>query len=150
MAGESGPTEVNIGPCECPGTPHVDGDIVWLSPKPDLEMGLAVREALRQSGSLRGDADAAVRSALIRYGVKAWNVRDESGPLRITTDRVAQRLGWGEGAIRVSDAVKELYWDTVLDPLGVTRSTSAPSTPDEPSTSPNPESGQPIPSSSPQ
>lgn len=141
MAGESGPTEVNIGPCECPGQPHGSGDIVYLRPKPDLQMGLAVQEALRQSGSLRGDGQAAVLSAMVRYGVAAWNIRDDEGPATVTTDAVAQRLAWGEGALAVVAKARELYWSAVLAPLGLTRSTSAPSTHDEASTSASPASG---------
>jgi hypothetical protein len=148
MAGESGPPEVNIGDCECPGAPHSGGDLVWLRPKPDLNMGLAVQEALRQSGSLRGDGQAAVLSAMVRYGVAAWNIRDEDGSVPITTDAVAQRLGWGEGALKVTAKARELYWERVLSPLGLTRSTSAPATPDEPSTSPSPASGRNTPTSS--
>lgn len=148
MAGESGPPEINIGECECPGTPHAGGDLVWMRNKPDLNMGLAVQEALRQSGSLRGDGQAAVLSAMVRYGVAAWNIRDDDGAIPVTTDAVAQRLGWGEGAMKVAAKARELYWERVLVPLGLTRSTSAPPTPDEPSTSPSRASGPSTPTSS--
>lgn len=148
MAGESGPVEVNIGACQCPGTPHPAGDVVWLRAKPDLNMGLATQEALRQSGSLRGDGQAAVLSALVRYGVVAWNLRDADGAVPVTTDAVVERIGWGEAAIEVARHARELYWNAVLVPLGMTRSDSAQPTPRTDSTSANQSSGQSTPTSS--
>lgn len=148
MAGESGPVEVPIGECQCPGTPHPSGDIVFLRPKPDLNMGLAAQEALRQSGSLRGDGLASVVSAITRYGVVAWNLRDADGnSVPISTDGVIQRLGWSPEALAVAAKARELYLDTVLAPLVPARPEPAPSTHDDSLTSPSPASGRPTPTS---
>lgn len=141
MAGESGPVEVRLNDCQCPGNLHPDGDILWFRSRPDANMGLAAQVALRQSGSYRGDAEAAVLSVLIRYGVVAWTCRNADGPVAVTTDAVLDRLGWGEGALTVATKARELYWDAVIDPLVPTKSEPPPPTPGDSSTSQNPDSG---------
>ncbi len=142
MAGEGGPIEVNIGECACPGHPHEDGDIVWMRAKPNMDMGLAAQVGLRQSGNYRGDTEGALLAVLVRYGVAAWNCRDAEGPIRVTTDAVVERLGWGDGAIKVAAKARELYWDTVLAPLVPAKSEQPQPTPAALSTSPSQGSGQ--------
>lgn len=138
------PVEVNIGDCRCPGDPrpHPDGDLVYLRPVPDLTMGLAATSALRQSGNLMGDTEAAMYSVFVRYGVVAWNVVDATGPVRVTHDAILSRLEWVHGGAIVASRAAELYRDTVLAPLVPTR--SAPSRPTRSNglMSPNPASGQ--------
>lgn len=146
MAGESGPIEIGIGACQCPGSPHGE-DVVWLRTKPDLNMGLAAQAAIRQSGNYRGDTDGALISVLVRYGVVAWNCRDAEGPIRVTTDAVVERLGWSEAALKVAAKARELYWDTVLAPLVPPKSELPTPTPSEPSTSASRPSGRHTPTS---
>lgn len=146
MSGGNGlePTRVNIGACQCPNSPHAEGDWVLLRPEPSFDMGLAAREAIRQSGWLIGDTDGAYQSVLVRYGVVAWNITGATGdPVRVTTTAVAERLGWSDGAVAVADKARELYEEKVLAPLVPTSSPSAQGTPGENSTSPNPSSGEP-------
>lgn len=148
MAGEGGPVEVRLTSCDCPGTPHADGDLIYLRPRADMNMGLAAQVALRQSGNYRGDAESALLSVMVRYGVIAWTCRDAEGPVRVTTDAVVERLGWSNDAMAVMAKARELYWDTVLAPLVPAKSDAAPGTPSDDSTSPSPESGLTTPTSS--
>lgn len=143
--------EVNIGACQCAhsngAVPHPDGDVVYLRPKPDLAMGLAAQAAIRQSGDLIGDTNAALYSVYVRYGVVAWNVRDLAGPVPVTHDRLLDRLGWGEGGMTVAMKAVELYHEAVLAPLLPAK--SAPQRPSRKtdSTSPSRQSGRRSPSS---
>ena len=141
MAGEGGPVEQGIGKCQCPDSPHAE-DIIWWRAKPDFNMGSAAQVALRQSGSYRGDTEAALLSVLVRYGVVAWNIRTADGPVPVTTDAVLERLGWGDAAIKATAKARELYWDKVLAPLVPAKSEPPQPMPAELSTSASPRSGQ--------
>lgn len=118
--------EVNIGDCLCPGDPRPHpSDIVWMRAKPDLQMGLAAIAALRQSGDYIGDANAAVYSVFVRYGVVAWNITDELGkPVPVTFEAILDRLGWLEGGKIVAQKGMELYQDKVFVPLALPSSVS--------------------------
>lgn len=145
------PVEVNIGDCRCSGDPrpHPDGDVVFLRPKPDLTMGLASASALRQSGDFMGDTEAALYSVFVRYGVVAWNVRDEKGPVVVTPEAVLDRLGWAEGGAIVAARAAALYRETILGPLVRTSPEPQQPTHKNGSTSRSPRSGRRSPSSSP-
>lgn len=141
------PVEVPIGECRCPNTPH-EADVVYLRPKPDLEMGLASRSAIQQSGNLVGDTEAALYSVFIRYGVIAWNITDEKArPVPVNHGTILDRLGWAEGGAIVALRAMALYQDAVLAPLAQARSGSAPPTLLNGSTSLSPASGASSPSS---
>jgi hypothetical protein len=144
----SGPVTVAIGVCRCPGAPHPDGDYVILRDKPDLQMGLASRAALNRSGDLVGDAEAALYSTFIRYGIIAWNVTGEPErkggpgvPVPVTHDNILARLQWGEGGAIVALRAMALYQDAVLDPLAEARSELQRATHVNGSTSASPASG---------
>lgn len=142
------PVEVNIGNCTCAHSngaiPHPDGDVVYLRPKPDLAMGIAAQEAIRQSGNYLGDTHAALYSVYVRYGVVGWNVRDREGPVRLTTEALLARLEEPlEAGMIVARRGVELYQEAVLAPLHLAK--SAPQRPSRRtgSTSPNRASGRP-------
>lgn len=140
--------EVPIGECRCPETPH-EGDIVWLKPKPDLDMGLAARGALTQNGGLVGDTDAAFYSVLIRHGVAAWNIVDEKAqPVPVTHPNILDRLTWAEGGAIVALRAQQLYQDAVLDPLALANAALLPRSHVNGSTQATPRSGASTPKSS--
>lgn len=142
MSGENRePVAVNIGSCTCPKRPHKAGDVVYLRPTPNLDMGLAAWQAIRQSGNLIGDTDSALLSVMVRYGVVAWNLVDEDGPIRVHTEIVAEKLAWTPGALSVALKARELYRDALLAPLVPNTSPPAPPTQEDDSTSPNPPTG---------
>lgn len=83
MAGRFARTDrtetVALGPCQCPGTPHTEGD--WA--KCRVEFGGSTRERIRDAGLEHGPLNgqlwdsAAATSMLIKEGVVEWNLLDE-------------------------------------------------------------------------
>jgi hypothetical protein len=140
---------VDIGECRCPGTPH-DSDTVWLRGKPDLAMGLAFRQALRESGRRTGDLQATIGDIYLRYGVVAWTITGEDRkPLPVSHAAVIERLPWPD-ALPVVDAADDLYGAALVDPLVKTKASSPQPSPDAPSTSASSSSAPPALPSSPQ
>ncbi len=151
MSGPNGavPTEVNLGACRCPGSPHANGDIVWLKPKAGIDMGLAATVALRRSGNRPGDVQAALGMVFLRYGISAWTFTDaRKEPVPVTADTIDEWLPWDEGGFEVADAADNLYASTVIAPLVKTSEASPPASPEEPSMSATPQSGEQPPTSS--
>jgi hypothetical protein len=85
----------------------------------------------------------------LRYGISGWTFTDEKHePVPVTADAIDEWLPWDEGGFEVADRADDLYAATVIAPL-VRRSGPSPSpTPEEPSTSATPPSGEPLPTSS--
>jgi hypothetical protein len=70
---------VRVRDCACPGTPHEEGDGVFLATSLSAEGGIVAEQ---QMGETR-DVDELTRRWLItfvRYGAKDWNLQDEDGP----------------------------------------------------------------------
>ena len=142
-------TEVNLGPCRCAGSPHAQGDIVWLRPKAGIDMGLAATVALRHSGTRPGDVQAALGMVFLRYGISGWTFTDENHEVvPVTADNIDLWLPWDEGGFEVADRADDLYGATVIAPLVRRSEPSPPPTPGEPSTSATPPSGDQPPTSS--
>lgn len=83
-------TEVNLGPCECPGTPH-GSDLAYIrsqfSARELVTLGAEIR---RLSAMAEEDEDAMVSDALIRF-VVSWNLLGPDGqPSTPTRDLIYQ------------------------------------------------------------
>lgn len=129
---------VRVGDCECAGHPHDgqdghdDGDIVWLKPGVDLDLGLAI-EAARGSALPRDDEgkvkpisvaaalhliEKAMGSAYIAYGVTRWNfLNDDGTPIDLTPDNAVRALPWDKGGALVAERADDLYSPAVTAPL---------------------------------
>jgi hypothetical protein len=113
---------VPIGPCQCSGTPHEDGDVVELRERLSLAQGTQVQTVIimaRNAGQAPEIVTGLLAEAYLRVGVMAWNLVDDKGkPLPVTPDTIEERLlsDFSVGTL-VSDRADELYAATVVLPL---------------------------------
>jgi hypothetical protein len=135
---------VRVGGCLCPGTPHADGDFVYLRPKLGLAGGIVVQSVVQDAIRNRVDANVSIgllADAYLSQGVADWNLVDDKGdpiPILYPTLRTFL-LDDFERSIGAANVADELYRGPVVDPL-VTRvlasMESLRSTPTNGSTSP--------------
>ena len=132
---------VGIGECRCPGTPHPDGDTVYLRPKLGLASGIAIQKLIVDANQSEVPVEAAaltgvLAEAYLLHGVADWTLQTDAGltPVNPITIR-AYLLDDFERAERVADAADDLYMPAVLGPLLRRAATSSPSTSTNGSTS---------------
>ncbi len=130
---------VRVRDCECPDTPHEEGDVVYVAPTLPLAGGLqaesdraaALAAAIATAGPMPqgGYSEAAKESmavymveqlrqkwlvTYVRYGAKDWNLIGESGPLPFSVEALVADYSL---ARLVADKCDELYGETVALPL---------------------------------
>lgn len=138
--------EVRIGECQCPDTPHPDGDYVYLRPKLDLRGGFRVkrrlidlnRAAFGEAGVDMADLEIALAEAYLVEGIFSWNLLDEEGGERpVTPENLTEFLFSDYARAEVAaDKADDLYKPAILDPLAQRALSSLPDTPPNGSTSP--------------
>lgn len=137
------PVPVKVRSCTCPGSPHPDGDVVYLPPTIGLMDGLAAEQALfdldvshpirpgladqAEAGDARAIAELtdianrrflALRPSWFPMFVRqasGWNVVDQDGE-RVPFD-INVVLGDYAMARKVADAAAELYQEPLLAPF---------------------------------
>ena len=107
--------------CECPGAPHgEDGDIVYILPKPSLDLGLAWQLDMSESA----DASGAVKAAEVkprwyrpyaRHGAVGWNLLDADGA-PVPFD-IGALLADFSLAYPAADKADDLYAEALVRPL---------------------------------
>ena len=109
---------VSIGPCDCPGTPHGDGDFVYLAPALSAQAGMAAQ------GAINDASDDAVRLQELLWRiyrdhcVVGWNLLDEEGePVPLTAENKDIALPFGKGGQAVAEKADDLYSEDVLRPF---------------------------------
>ena len=109
---------VRVRDCACPGTPHEDGDIVYVAAKLPFQGGLvANQQAISQAEAVaRGETNQLQNlwlETFVRYGAKGWNLLDERGgpvpfdvedlladySLALPIAEKANDLGYGDAAM---------------------------------------------------
>ena len=133
------PVEVDLGPCECPGTPHQEGDKAWLRPRLTAEGGYRAMHVLMTSAQNGEEVTAgALGMVFLVDGLVEWTLLDDAGS-PIPTDEEMLRSGaldWDTTLAPIAERAAVLYTESVIAPLR--RGRSAPSLPGpmEGSTSP--------------
>jgi len=133
--------------CECPGTPHAEGDVAYLR---EFLPFLPGAEAARLIGGLMtaaaadgigsGMTEKALEDAMnvhiaarlfevigplyIREGVVGWNLVDEDGEAIECTPEALEALPY-EQAYVIADKADDLYTERVLHPLALRLSASS-------------------------
>lgn len=126
--------------CPCPGTPHSDGDTVYLSPKLGLHGGALAQRKIIDAISNSAERDeimASLSEAYCRYGVVAWSFVDADGKgLPVNQDTIGSTLlaDFALGS-PVADKADELYSEGLISPLRVAESKSSQSSSTNGSTS---------------
>jgi hypothetical protein len=124
---------VGIGECLCPGTPHADGDWVYLRPKLDLRGGFRVKrrlldlnqaayaedEAAKPSSEQMSQLEIQLAEVYLEEGIADWNLVDEEGQPRPLTPEALREYIFSDyvRAEAVADKADDLYRPPVLDPL---------------------------------
>ena len=126
--------------CPCPGTPHSDGDTVFLSPKIGFNAGVIADSKLVDILRGSGDVDAVKAALLTTYitdGVRAWTFVDAEGAdIKVTPESIAAiLLSDYELGVVVAEAADPLYSKAVTNPLLRRMSESSPTSPTNGSTS---------------
>lgn len=112
------PIEIPIGACRCPGTPHTDGDVVYLAPELSMLGGMAAQGAIAMSGTDPIALQEALGTVWIRHAVIDWNLIDEDGDkLALTQDNITRSLPYARGGRVVAERADDLYHEAILAPL---------------------------------
>ena len=112
---------VSIGVCLCPGTPHGDGDFVYLRAKLGLAAGTQLQRLIVEANQNRADnaeLTGKLAEAYLLLGVVDWNLVNEKGSVPVTPDTIREHLldDFARSA-PVADAADDLYMGPVLSPL---------------------------------
>lgn len=106
--------EVRVRDCECPGTPHPDGDVVYLAPKLSLAGGLAADYDIRTAAGNGTFLAQLWQVTLVKYGAIGWNFLDEDGPVPFDVNVLLEDYAL---ASPVAEAADEAYGEAVMRPL---------------------------------
>lgn len=110
---------VPVGDCRCPGTPHEDGDTVFLYPKLGMEGGIAVQTAVFINDNASERVQAAY-VALVDHGIADWTFTNGDGSkIPINPATIRGSLPWMEGGSDVAMAAFTQYADVVRTANGV-------------------------------
>lgn len=104
---------VRVRDCACPGTPHEEGDFVYLAPTLSAEGGIAAEQDMTSTR----DSDELTRKWLItfvRFGARGWNLVDEDGDVPFDVDDLL--ADWAI-ARPVALRAGELYQAAVIAPF---------------------------------
>lgn len=128
---QSGLIPVRVRACECPDTPHIDGDEVYLLPSLSLEGGAAA-ELDREIVMDGFEAASAVEktrlttallarwtSTYVRYGAVGWNYErlDDNGRREPVPFDVESLLANYRMSKLVAARANDLYSEDILGPL---------------------------------
>jgi hypothetical protein len=132
---------VDLGPCECPNTPHPEGDKAWLRPRLTAEGGLLAQAIVATATDPR-ETYAALGFALLSDGLVRWTLQDDDGK-PVPTDTTLLRSGaldWDTTLSPIAEKANDLYMESVMAPLVRGRLTPLPHGQTEVSTSPTTDS----------
>lgn len=113
---------VRLEYCPCEGTPHADGDIIYLHPELSMSGGLAAQGAISEAQGDDGLDIVRLQELLagvwIRHSVAEWTFLDDAGGLiPVTPANVAAALPYAKGGRLVADKADDLYAEAVTGPL---------------------------------
>lgn len=111
------PVAVPLEACYCPGTPHEDGDVVFLAPTLSMAGGMAAQSAMTAGFTDAIRLQEMLATIWIRHGVVGWNLVDEDGPLEVNERNVEMALPYGKGGRLVAEKADDLYAEDILAPL---------------------------------
>jgi hypothetical protein len=125
------PVSVPVGECRCIGTPHAQGDEVFLKPELDVPMAMAAHAAMNmesltkrvRSGELsmtqaNAETQYALTSVYLRFAITGWTFVDAKGnPEPITQANITRLLPWGKGGAEVAERADTLYSEPLFAPL---------------------------------
>ena len=120
MSNELVPVSVE---CQCPGTPHADGDLVYLRPKLGLAAGIelqSIMQAALQSETrpTAGEVQGQLVEAYLLHGIADWTLAVDEVAVPVTRETITEHLlSDFARAEPVADKADDLYYGPVLAPL---------------------------------
>jgi hypothetical protein len=113
---------VPLGFCPCLGSPHEDGDIVYLYPELSMAGGMAAQGAISEASGDSGLDGVRLQELLaevwIRHGVASWTFLDDNGEaIPVSPSNIAAALPYAKGGRAVADKADDLYAEAVTAPL---------------------------------
>lgn len=123
---ETKPVEVAAGACLCPGTPHANGDVIYLRPELDATGGMLVVAAMA------GEQETLVERlgrAYLLAGIVDWTFVDDAGRAVPVTRENITRLRFTGAVLEVANVASDLYGEAVLAPLVLKATGSSPNGP---------------------
>jgi len=112
---------VQLDHCPCEGTPHPDGDVVYLYPELSAPAGIRARSffASAMTGSLEQvEVEERIAELWLSTGVASWTfVFDDGRPIPVTPENIVRALPYGKGGRLVADKADDLYVASVTAPL---------------------------------
>ena len=113
---------VRLGFCPCEGTPHEDGDVVYLKPELTPLEGIRARSIVAnwiEDGGLNAvEANVALAELWFSIGIDSWTfLADDGTSIPVTPENIVRALPYGKGGQLVADAADDLYTQMVIDPL---------------------------------
>ena len=131
---------VPVGDCRCPGTPHEDGDVVFLYPKLGFEAGISIMAAVDTATDPEEQLKA-IYIKMVDHGVADWTfVNGDGSKIAINAATIRGALTWMEGGSEVARAAIRTYQDVFLAPFkkpSGERTSTATSSPTGPTASPS-------------
>jgi hypothetical protein len=114
----SDPIAVRVGDCLCEGSPHADGDFVYLDAQLSLDGGLLASAAMAVSEGDPQKGEHDLGFAYLLGGISGWNFLDDDGkPIAVNPDTIRRALPWGKGGRIVAEKANKMYFDQVIRPL---------------------------------
>lgn len=114
------PVEVDLGPCECPDTPHPEGDKAWLRPRLTPGGGMEATYILTTAHQ-NGEAVTArlLGMCFLTDGLMRWTLLDDDGkPIPANEETLASgALDWDTTLAPIAEKADTLYAESVLRPL---------------------------------
>lgn len=115
---DSDPVAVPLEACYCPGTPHGDGDVVYLAPALSMAGGMAAQAAAVEGLTDSIRLQELLATIWLRHGVVGWNLLDEDGKaLSLDPATIDRALPYGKGGRLVAEKADDLYAEDILAPL---------------------------------
>lgn len=112
------PVPVPVGDCRCHGTPHEDGDVVFLAPMLSMAGGMAAQVAISEGSSDLVRLQELLARVYLSHGIVDWTFVDEAGDkLPVNGDTAAALLPYAKGGRLVADRADDLYAQDVLAPF---------------------------------
>lgn len=112
---------VPLGFCPCAGTPHPDGDVVYLWPELSVPGGIKARSFFADglTGDLTFDeVQVRIAELWLSVGVAEWTfLFDDGSPIPVTYENVVRALPYAKGGREVADKADDLYVESVTAPL---------------------------------
>lgn len=111
------------GDCQCGGSPHPDGDVVFFHARLTLDGGAVTTMAISGAADLvtkaaKLDLNREISTLFVIHGIASWNFLDDKGkPIPVTEEVIRNGLDWNTTGIHLVRKADELYSEEAFAPF---------------------------------